>query len=583
MDFQIGVIIATAFQRTDLLFERSLKSVLNQTYKPDFIIIVDDNQNENEFNIIAKKISQLNNSNIFVIHNSKTKYHSGTGSWNSGVDFLCSKFNNSDKSFIAILDDDDEWNNVYLEKCVEQINLRGIENTKAVFANLIRLHNDFNIQFDISVDNLTCENFLIGNPGVQGSNMFFCLQSFLDLSGFDETLKSCTDRDLMIRFLRQNSTDKIGFIKETLVYHYARNENTVTNNSKIKWAGLDGFYKKYLHLFNVDILEKSLQRAEEYFMYPNRQQIYNLFLKQQKIVLSMPLHNGAATIRNAVLSCINQKNIRRKLLLVIGNDNSNDHWQEKIKDLLSENIIFVNIDIGEKVYKTRNAINEYILKNIEHVDYIGRLDADDELADDFVISKLEELIDAHNPDIIFSGNYQQQNHKIVGTNIPSKNLLSSSYLHDQLYKMSLGDFSAELPSCNTFVKPECMIRYPEKESAEDHWFTVDLLLKSDTHKIYIADDLIYSIYSLSGNVTTAHKDNNSYIDSRKDLYEYFKKKIDRRKKALEILQSFRSSDKNYICLGEGQEAVVYHDEKNVYKIYDSMSDSKFFLFEEPIM
>jgi glycosyltransferase involved in cell wall biosynthesis len=257
-NFQIGVIIATAFQRTDLLFDRSLKSVLNQTQLPDFVVIVDDNQNENEFEFISQKIAELNSSNIFCIRNSKTKHNSGTGAWNTGIEFLRTKFNNLERSYIAILDDDDEWDKTYLEKCAKQIKSRGIENTKAVFADLVRLHKDFEIKSDLNKENSTIENFLIGNPGIQSSNMFFNLLSFLDTGGFDEELKSCTDRDLMIRFLQQNSVENVAIINKTIIYHYAQSDNTVTNNHSSKWAGLDSFYRKYLNLYTAETLGKSL-------------------------------------------------------------------------------------------------------------------------------------------------------------------------------------------------------------------------------------------------------------------------------------------------------------------------------------
>jgi len=527
--FQISVVIATTLQRTDLLFNRSLKSILNQTHQPDFIIIVDDNQNENEFEIILNGVRKLNN-NIFCIRNSRTKFYSGTGAWNSGIDFLCQKLNNINNSYIAILDDDDEWDSTYLEKCVNQIKLRGIENTKAVFADLVRLHKDFEIKSKLNKEAITIENFLYGNPGVQGSNMFFNLQSFLNIGGFDEHLKSCTDRDLIIRFLKQNSVEKIAFINEILVYHYAQNNNSVTNNTSIKWAGLDSFYNKYLLLFTDEILDRSLSRAEQNFAYPNREKILYLYNRYKTIVLTMPLHNAAKTIRRAVLSIVNQKNVQRKLILVIGNDNSKDNWKYEIADLVTDNIIIINIAEGGKSYKVRNAINDYILSNLKNVAYVGRLDADDELADDFVISKLEKIIVNQNPDVIIAGNYQRKENNIIGKNMPNKNILNFDYLMERLYKMSLDIPEAELPSCNTFIKTGCMINYPAKESAEDHWLLVELLLKSDKLKIHIAEDLIYSIYSLSGNLTNTNKEKSKYIKSRKELYEYFRGKINEQKK-----------------------------------------------------
>lgn len=41
--YKIGIIIATSLNRIDKLLTRSLLSVANQTRKPDYILIVDDN------------------------------------------------------------------------------------------------------------------------------------------------------------------------------------------------------------------------------------------------------------------------------------------------------------------------------------------------------------------------------------------------------------------------------------------------------------------------------------------------------------------------------------------------------------
>lgn len=282
----------------------------------------------------------------------------------------------------------------------------------------------------------------------------------------------------------------------------------------------------------------------------------------------MPLHNGAKTIRRAVLSVVNQRNIRRKLVLVIGNDNSKDNWEQEIKDLITENIIVINVIDGGKSYKVRNVINDYILQNLENVAYIGRLDADDELTDVFVISKLEQIIDKNKPDVILAGNYQRKDNQIVGNNFPTKNLLNNSHLLERLHKMSLGIFEAELPSCNTFVKPECLIKYPEKESAEDHWLVVELLLKLDKLKIYIVEDFLFCIYSLNGFVTQDGRKKECYLQSRIELYEYYKQC-----KALDILQSYRIGEYHY--LGKGKEGVVFTDNQKVYKIYFSLSEQKF--------
>jgi glycosyltransferase involved in cell wall biosynthesis len=268
--FQIGVIIATSFQRTDLLFNRALKSVMNQAYPPDFTVIIDDNQNEGEFEIIKSKLKDINIPNICCIRNFKTKHYSGTGAWNSGADFLREKFQDTKTAYLAFLDDDDEWAATYLKKCAEQIKVHGVEKTKAVFANIVRLHKDRNIYFELTKENLTVKNFLHGNPGVQGSNTFFNFEAFMDIGGFDEGLKSCNDRDIMTRFLIYHSIENIALVNETLVYCYAQSRVAVTEIPSIKWEGLDKFYDKYINLYTADLLEESLKRAENLFNYPNR-------------------------------------------------------------------------------------------------------------------------------------------------------------------------------------------------------------------------------------------------------------------------------------------------------------------------
>jgi nucleoside-diphosphate-sugar epimerase/uncharacterized radical SAM superfamily Fe-S cluster-containing enzyme len=311
-----------------------------------------------------------------------------------------------------------------------------------------------------------------------------------------------------------------------------------------------------------------------------KQTVYD-YQNREKIVLSMPLRNAGNTVRRAVLSIINQQQVQRKLMLVIGNDGSNDDWKQRINDLISDNLIIIDIVDGGKSYKVRKRINEYILDNIKNIGYIGRLDADDELADELVISRLERIMERHQPDVIMAGNYQRKEDKIIAKNMPGRNLLNPACLLERLRKMSLCLPEAELPSCNILVKPELTLNYPSKESADDHWFMVELLLKSDTLKIHIAEELIYSIYSLSGNITKLNKINRNFFYDRKELYEYATQQLQsmtgRNKTALALLQQYKKNE--YLYLGEGAEGVVYTDNHKVYKVYDALSDTKYALLK----
>jgi len=835
-----SVVIATSMNRVELLFQRAIKSVLNQSYPTYQIVIVDDNNNESIYNEIADKISGLPCNDIVLIKNQYSQGMSGTGAWNTGFDYLKSKFKNIENAYVAILDDDDEWMPDYLLNCYRAILQRGSGNVMAVFSKLRRIHKEFILDMDVKYSNLTIDDFLIGNPGVQGSNMVFKFSAFEKAGKFDETLCSSTDRDLIIRFLQQFNTDSVVIIDELSVLHYADSEQTVTNQTINKHKGLDRFYEKYIKLYSFEVLQQSLSRAEKYFSYQNRIQIESLYRKnkailitgvcgfigsflanylvksgyvvygvdnlssgsrerlsplinkpnfdfiecnlankkdvnelfskanfdfvyhlaalprvnfsfdypaesymanvtatahvsdvlkkhtvkrfiftssssvygiqqhglmsenmslnplspyaqqkieaeniikdtlsdietdciilrlfnvygynsfdvhtystlihrwisemreqkevviygdgnhsrdftyiddviialknciehytkvstpviinigcsdsihikdvfaklalllnfdnlpeykkplysepeftradnskaaellgwkpsvsideglkkimdiirvQEEIVIGMALHNGAATIRRAVLSVINQKDVKRKIRLLIVNDSSTDYWQSEIDDLVCNDIIVEKVDF-KSVCVTRNFINQYILEYFPNAVLIGRLDADDELAHNRVLYEVEQIIDEKNPDVILAGNLLSVDNLIINRkNCPTVKITEERELLRRLELMAQGVSDAELPSCNILIKPQALLSYPQKTSAEDHWLTVEYILNKDQYHIYVAENLIYAIYSLSGNLTAENRKKDDYFKSRKELYEYAYAKI----------------------------------------------------------
>jgi len=304
----IIVIIATSFARTNLLLERSLKSVYEQiNINPHQIYIVDDNpikDNErysDEYFKIDKIIKTLREKilrpkfdkfkkqrethNIAfesffhtnLIQNTRTKGFSGTGAWNSGAfKALCYSKRNF---FLAFLDDDDEWKTNYLETLFKSVNkqekklingkLKNIK-TIASVSGFLRIEKDKTIEIKANKNTFTKNNFFIGNPGLQGSNLFIELKTFWTIGGFDESLKSATDRDLAIRLIdyeRIRASKKIVFVDDILVNHYAISEYRVTTIPSNKKQGLNLFYRKYLHQFSKELQEKSLDRAKKLFNY----------------------------------------------------------------------------------------------------------------------------------------------------------------------------------------------------------------------------------------------------------------------------------------------------------------------------
>lgn len=512
------VIIATSQNRTDWLINRSLTSVYKQLGidKSEWcVFVIDDNENENEFSEIVKRIERLRKDlqlketdfPTTVLKNTRTRFMSGTGAWNTGI---FEAYRQYPHGFISILDDDDEYLPNHLSDCVTSIN----ENTVAVFQRLIWQNDDnSNMNFDLTKDQLTAENFFIGNPGVQGSNMFFKTQSLIDIGGFDETLPNTTDRDLMIRFLWKNDISNIKVIESVGVIHYNHKNEKVNNNIPRKKQGLDLFYKKYKAHFSEEAYQKSLARAKEFF---------NYHLKEQ-IIICMPLKNAEKTLKKSVYSVLNQKNTKREIILIIGNDNSTDNSEAILREITSKNpnVILLNVNFGQ-AHLNRNYLIEYARTNYPNCVLIGRLDADDVIYSENTISEIEKLFEENNFDVLICGNKQAKNGVVLDwENRPSKKLLQDDFLLNQLFEMSQGNPKAELPSCNTFIKPTVKIEYPNVSSAEDHWLTVLLLLQKEKLNILIDENLIYCIYSLDGNLTQDNKKSNNYIKSRKDLYQFY--------------------------------------------------------------
>lgn len=529
--YPIITIIATSGHRTRVLLQQAIPSVLNQSCLPQTCIVVDDNNSLEEYGEIESGLQELQKNTtveLRLVRNSRTHGFSGTGAWNTAID--CAREyleeHHLEDAYITFLDDDDYWHSSHLSHCAESMPRK----PDAIFCNLTRVYdkNEEPGKLNSNKD-LTIPSFLYGNPGVQGSNMCFRLTKIKAIGGFDESLRSCTDRDLMIRFLERFGNSNIIVVNKQTVWHDARSPFCVTNNTTNKTAGLDTFYRKHLWRFNESILELSLSRAERLFSYPHKQQIWEQYYQGQEIIaVMMPLHNGAPTIRRAVQSVISQQHTLRKVVLFIGNDASTDNWQDEIADYCNShrNIITVNIQGGSPA-KARNALTDYILRLYPHTYILCRLDADDELLNTTTLSEIEHLFDNEQIDAILCGNYQVLGDKIVGINRASQDFHNSEYMKERLLAMAQGDFAAELPSCNLCLRPQVYRPYPDEYSGEDHWLVVQTLLRLPRHTFLMASQQLYCRYSLNGENTQINKVNDCYIDSRKRLYEFYIENIDR--------------------------------------------------------
>ena len=207
----VAALVATA-NRPELL-DRALRSIERQTLSPAHIYVVDDSDND-DFKAQTEHVVRQHG-NVEFLRNSRTK--GAAGAWNDGLDHLLRIAPDPAQLYVAILDDDDEWEPEHLQTCLETAASRQFD---IVAAQLRRHEDDAEPKLCTPPESLDAADFLVGNPNIQGSNLFCRLSVMLEAGLFDEWLPSCTDRDLCIRIADLPGV-LYGTTKRTTVRHHA--------------------------------------------------------------------------------------------------------------------------------------------------------------------------------------------------------------------------------------------------------------------------------------------------------------------------------------------------------------------------
>lgn len=230
-----SVLIATR-ARLDSLVGVSLPSISRQVRKPDLIVLVAD-----EAEISDQKASELAGivSPVELVGLRNSRAPGVSGAWNTGLAYLArSGFD----GFVAILDDDDEWDNDHLD-----LNLATAESTGAnVVISGLRMMMDGRFQTREILAAATDRMFLVGNPGWQGSNTFVSMAALLAVGGFRDGLPSANDRDLAIRLLRWSGVETAFTGRWTATWHMASDRASLSSRrSEAKLRGLRWFLQIY--------------------------------------------------------------------------------------------------------------------------------------------------------------------------------------------------------------------------------------------------------------------------------------------------------------------------------------------------
>ena len=275
MNMRVAVLIATSNGRTQWLADRCLRSVyLQGGVDPSdvLVVVVDDNAEPSEYARVLAAMSRLRHElglipeefQTRVLRNARTQGNSGTGAWNTGI-ALVAGLPRPRPDFVAVLDDDDEYLPTHLANCLAAAE----PDVLGVFERLEWLRDGAGKEHELEAADLTPDAFFVGNPGIQGSNLFLRLDAIAAIGGFDEALPNTTDRDLMIRVLRHAAPSGGRFVvlPSVGVRYFDHDGYRVNTDVVRKHRGLDLFYLKHSADFSPEQRHASLDRAQRLFGY----------------------------------------------------------------------------------------------------------------------------------------------------------------------------------------------------------------------------------------------------------------------------------------------------------------------------
>jgi hypothetical protein len=238
------------------LLPRALASIAAQIRPPDAVILVEDRAEITTASrrIIADCTFPASVDRI-LLGNRRTP--GAAGAWNSGIDEAARRFAPAHSIYVAILDDDDWWDPQHLASCLRLAIARDLDVVAARIVRYDDAHPDGRVQEPPLA--ITADDALVRNPHIQGSSLCARLSTLLEAGMFDESLRSTTDRDLLVRLADLDAA--YAPVPRATVHHDARGERPrlSTAGSTAKSEGLARFWSKH-HLRMCDEQRDTFRR-----------------------------------------------------------------------------------------------------------------------------------------------------------------------------------------------------------------------------------------------------------------------------------------------------------------------------------
>lgn len=266
------VSIITRTKNRVLLLERAIQSVLSQTFQDWQHIIVDDSDDEFLNKEVIEKYSSKYNHRLKVLRNNISKGPDAI--INLGVE-------NADGDYIVILDDDDTWDDSFLDKTIRYLECNKVQGV-ITYSNYVieKIENNcvttFNAYpFNNYISEITLKSAILSGICPPPVSFVFKRKCWEQIGGFDEEFLIAGDVEFILRFL---SKYKIGIVEEVLANYHVRpyNQGLQSNSSRKD----NSFWIKKIF---PSLLKKDLKAAFVYFFLNSIKPTRDYFLSKKKL------------------------------------------------------------------------------------------------------------------------------------------------------------------------------------------------------------------------------------------------------------------------------------------------------------
>jgi glycosyltransferase involved in cell wall biosynthesis len=261
-NLKVSVIIPV-YNREHLV-ERSIRSVLNQTYNDLEVIVIDDASTDGS----VEKVKQIPDNRIKLIRN---EINSGPSkSRNKGIEI-------SSGGLIAFQDSDDEWHPDKLQKQVDLL-LKSGDETGAAYCGMEFIDFKTGEKIGTSIDYTDFRNnFTHGNTFRSPANVTMLVKRKVidEVGKFDEELYAYEDTELAIRISRKYS---FVLAAEALV-KVTRNHDQLMGNTYNYIKASEIIYNKHKDYLSRKILFGLCKQIANYYILTNNYKKAKKYIK----------------------------------------------------------------------------------------------------------------------------------------------------------------------------------------------------------------------------------------------------------------------------------------------------------------